>query len=389
MEINNHKQIIKNKNGLMSFGYNCFINTGIQCLRHCPSIISIFNDESTDSKLLEKALHFNQNLQDQENEDFTDLTDIDDSQNDDSQNDDKINSSKMNIKNLDLCRIYFSFKKLLIDLTNNNQVANPNNFIMACNQKVRNDNSMYNHLFNGSQNDVSEFIVFLLDIIRDVKSNKTKMTIQHQEIKTFNQKVKIDSMKNFIKIFEEDYSWIIQDFYYMMVTTTKCSNCDYMSITHDPSNNLHAEIPSCEHINLYDCIDHHLGQEKIHDWTCEKCKNKNGNLKENRLIDGPEILIIPFKRFKPNRHKNNKLITFPLLLNLSPYILGSDNTANYKLFAVANHIGSSIHSGHYTAYCRDVDSDNWFCYNDSSVSHILESQIVSNKAYLLFYKKIT
>ena len=94
----------------------------------------------------------------------------------------------MTIKNLDLCRIYFSFKKLLIDLTVNNQAANPQNFILACNQKVRNDDSIYSHLFNGSQNDVSEFIIFLLDVIRDVKSNKTKMTIKHKEIKTFNKR---------------------------------------------------------------------------------------------------------------------------------------------------------------------------------------------------------
>ncbi len=375
MDITNHQQIINNKNGLISFGYNCFINTGLQCLRHCPSIMSMFNDEDTDSKLLERAQQFNKQLQNKEN-----------TEDEDSNCDDNLN---MNIKNLDLCRIYFSFKKLLIDLTLNNQSANPNNFIMACNQKVRNDDSIYSHLFNGSQNDVSEFIVFLLDVIRDVKSNKTKMTIQHQEIKTFNQKVKIDSMKNFIKIFEGDYSWIIQDFYYMMVTTTKCSKCNYMSITHDPSNNLHAEIPNCNNINLYDCIDHHLGQEKIHDWVCEKCKNKEGNFKENRLIDGPEILVIPFKRFKPNQQKNHKLITFPFLLNLSPYILGNDSTSKYKLFAVANHLGSSIHSGHYTAYCRDIDTDNWFCYNDCNVSPIAENKIVSNKAYVLFYKKIS
>ena len=75
-------------------------------------------------------------------------------------------------------------------------------------------------------------------------------------------------------------------------------------------------------------------------------------------------------------------------MNLTPYILGNDNTANYKLFAVANHIGNSIHNGHYTAYCRDINTNDWYCYNDSAVTPIPESQIVSNQAYLLFYKKI-
>ena len=108
MEINKYQQIIENKNGLLSFGYNCFINTGLQCLRHCPSIISMFNDESTDSKLLEKAQQFNKQLQNQEEDiDNTDNTcDI----NEISCGVDKLNISQMSIKNLDLCRIYFSFK---------------------------------------------------------------------------------------------------------------------------------------------------------------------------------------------------------------------------------------------------------------------------------------
>ena len=388
MEITDHEQIIKEKNGLISFGFNCFINTGIQCLRHCPSIISMFNDEEIDSKLLERAQKFNEIIQDQNQNSDEEDDYLNESLSNLMLSEGSNNMNKMNQQNLDLCRIYFSFKQLLINLTISNKPANPNKFILACNKKVSSDDSIYSHLFNGSQNDVSEFILFILDIIRDVKSDKTEMSITHKEIKTVEQKIRIDSIKNFIKVFEKDYSWIIQDFYYMTVTVTKCNKCDYISFTHDPSNNLHAEIPSCETITLYDCIDHHLGQEKIPDWMCEKCKNKEGNIKENRIIDAPKILIIPFKRFKPNQHKNNKLITFPLILNMSSYILGDDNTAKYKLFAIANHIGSSIHSGHYTAYCRDVNSNNWFCYNDSNVSPISEANIVSNNAYVLFYQKV-
>ena len=157
----------------------------------------MFDSQEVDSRLLDRAQKFNEKIQ---NRDIStsDNSESEDSESEDSESDD-LNINKMNIKNLDLGRIYFSFRKLLLELAINDRAVNPDSFIMACNQKVRNDDSIYSHLFNGSQNDVSEFIIFLLDVIRDIKSRKTKMSIQQQEIKTFDQQIKIDSFKVFIK----------------------------------------------------------------------------------------------------------------------------------------------------------------------------------------------
>ena len=55
-------KIVNNKNGILSFGFNCFINTGVQCLRHTPSITSIFEEEENDQELLNQAHQFNQLL---------------------------------------------------------------------------------------------------------------------------------------------------------------------------------------------------------------------------------------------------------------------------------------------------------------------------------------
>ena len=59
----------------------------------------------------------------------------------------------------------------------------------------------------------------------------------------------------------------------------------------------------------------------------------------------------------------------------------------YDLFAVCNHIGPYITSGHYTAYCKNSADSKWYCFDDSTVKPITEDQIVTKSSYLLFYQK--
>ncbi len=58
----------------------------------------------------------------------------------------------------------------------------------------------------------------------------------------------------------------------------------------------------------------------------------------------------------------------------------------YDLYGVVNHSGS-ISFGHYTAYCKNKHTGKWYEHNDSSVSEVDESQIVSSAAYILFYER--
>ena len=57
----------------------------------------------------------------------------------------------------------------------------------------------------------------------------------------------------------------------------------------------------------------------------------------------------------------------------------------YDLFAVTNHFGS-LNGGHYTAFGKNING-NWYNFNDSSVSNASTSNIVSEAAYLLFYRR--
>lgn len=69
---------------------------------------------------------------------------------------------------------------------------------------------------------------------------------------------------------------------------------------------------------------------------------------------------------------------------------GGSNTVGtmYDLYAVCNHTGN-MNSGHYTAYCRNHRDGRWYCYDDTHVNPISESEVVTKGAYMLFYSRRT
>ena len=82
------------------------------------------------------------------------------------------------------------------------------------------------------------------------------------------------------------------------------------------------------------------------------------------------------------------MIDYPIEgLDMSKHILNSKGEPQiYDLFAVSNHYGS-LNFGHYTATCKNLFDDQWYDFNDSSVSRTSLSQVVSNSAYVLYYMR--
>ena len=102
----------------------------------------------------------------------------------------------------------------------------------------------------------------------------------------------------------------------------------------------------------------------------------------------PNILIVDFKRFDNNNHKLNNIIETPLTrVDFSKYVLGYNNTSYvYDLFGICNHSGGSL-GGHYTSYVKNANQ-KWYCFNDSNVTEINETSLISAKAYCYCYRKI-
>ena len=100
-----------------------------------------------------------------------------------------------------------------------------------------------------------------------------------------------------------------------------------------------------------------------------------------------------------NMRKITNLVNFPINnLNVSTWMMGkrengvtaekTDKNYTYKLYAAACHSGS-VSGGHYTCFCLH-DKSNWLEYDDQRVFQLAnnaEGEIVTPKAYVLFYKR--
>lgn len=150
--------------------------------------------------------------------------------------------------------------------------------------------------------------------------------------------------------------------------------------------------------SLYGCLDHFVAEEKLDKdnmWYCPKCKSHKEAFKKMAIMRHPKILIVHLKRFKKEIYrqhlvgfrKNSEIINFPLdNLDVSKYVVDLGNSkVSYSLFGVANHFGS-CGGGHYTAFCKNSYTKEWYNFDDSDVSKVAETEIVSDAAYVLFYK---
>ncbi|KAK4417086.1 Ubiquitin carboxyl-terminal hydrolase 17 [Sesamum alatum] len=127
-------------------------------------------------------------------------------------------------------------------------------------------------------------------------------------------------------------------------------------------------------------------------YKCSRCKSYEKAKKKLTVLEAPNILTIVLKRFRSgNLEKLNKLVQFPEVLNLSPYMSGmNDKYPVYDLYAVVVHLGimNAAYSGHYVSYVKDFRGD-WFRIDDSRVSRVDLETVLSVEAYILFYARQT
>ncbi|CAH8342898.1 unnamed protein product [Eruca vesicaria subsp. sativa] len=114
--------------------------------------------------------------------------------------------------------------------------------------------------------------------------------------------------------------------------------------------------------------------------TCKKLVTAR---KQMSVLQAPNILVVQLKRFG---RKIDKAITFGEILVLSTFMskASKDLQPEYKLFGIIVHSGFSPESGHYYAYVKNP-SGRWYCCNDSFVSPSTLQEVLSKKAYILFF----
>lgn len=105
---------------------------------------------------------------------------------------------------------------------------------------------------------------------------------------------------------------------------------------------------------------------------CAHCKTANDARVVTRIVQAPKILVVYIEPFdlRGRRLKQSIGVTERVTL------LGR----RYQLFGCVAHHGSSIHSGHFTAYVKYA---KWYQCDDSSVTATTTQW---SQAYLLFYE---
>ena len=273
---------------------------------------------------------------------------------------------------------------------NNNCIVSPNKFLNTV-HKLATVKGM--EMFTGySQNDLPEFLLFLIDCFHNSISREIKMTISGQP-ENETDKIALQCFEMIKNMYSKEYSEIWNLFYAVHVSEiTNLETGKQIKITPEPYFMIDLPIPSNNKSpTLIDCFECYVEGEILdgdNAWYNEETKQKINIRKKILFWSLPNILVIDLKRFNARNQKNQILVTFPLDdLDLTKYVIGyKKESYHYDLYVVCNHSGGVL-GGHYTAYVKNANG-KWYHFNDTSVTEVgLQESIVSPKAYCLFYRK--
>jgi ubiquitin carboxyl-terminal hydrolase 8 len=340
MEISKYQN--KGLSGLANLGNTCFINSCIQIMSHTYELNDFLDNESYKKKL----------------------------------------------KNKYDSALLIEWDNLRKILWNENCIVSPGKFIKTI-QKVAKLKKI--DIFTGySQNDVSEFLLFLIDCFHNSLSREIKMTVSgNAEDEIDNLALKCFKMIQLT--YSKDYSEIWNLFYGVNVSElTRVDNNKIISQNPEPFFMVDLPIPpDNKSPSLIDCFNYYVEGEIIENYLHEETNEKVSIKKRILFWSFPNILAIDLKRFNNRFQKNQIYVSFPLdNLDLSPYVIGyKKSNYKYELYGVCNHSGG-VMGGHYTSYVKNANG-KWYHFNDTSVAEVgLNESIISAKAYVLFYRKI-
>jgi len=335
--------------GLANLGNTCFINSCIQILSHTHELNNLLDDSTIQLKL-----------------------------------------NKQNPFDVLLLNEWDILRKLM---WSQNCTISPGRFIKQLqNISIHKEREEFS---NFSQNDSSEFFLFMIDCLHSALSRQVNIDITGIPNNELDL-LAVSCYKKMKEMYNKDYSEIYDMFYGIhvsqIISLDEPNRGSVLSNTPEPFSIINLPIPQIKQPSLIDCLELYLQGEILdgdNAWYNENTKTKQSIQKQIIYWSLPKILVIDIKRFNPYnyRNKNQVHISFPLNnLDLSKYVIGySPNQYIYDLYAICNHHGGTL-GGHYYSFIRV--SNKWFCFNDTTISEITNiDQLITPNAYLFFYRK--
>ena len=296
--------------------------------------------------------------------------------------------------------ILLEWDKLRELLWSSNCTVAPYGFVKAI-QKVA--QLKHRDIFTGhDQNDVQEFLLFIIDCFHNALAREVEMLINGQSQNETDHLAIVcySMMKN---MYKKEYSEMLSIFYGIHVSEIISSATgESLSACPEPFSVLSLSIPANKSgnssnsstVSLYDCFDLYCEAESMHGdnaWYNDKTEKKENVFRKICFWSLPEIMIIDLKRWNDNGNGNAKKshqhVDIPLTnVDFSKYVKGYNSAAYvYDLFGVCNH-GGGVMGGHYTASIKNANG-KWYAFNDTLVNEIREENVISVHSYCLFYRK--
>jgi ubiquitin C-terminal hydrolase len=289
---------------------------------------------------------------------------------------------------------WVELRELMMDPTSSRRVVMPRLFV---NQLYITAHSKKHELFSEgmSQNDISEFLTFMIDCMHNVLSKPMEMKVRGKS-ENDTDELAIQCYKMFIQTYANEYSEILPMFHgiYLSEIWSQDSKTRH-TVKPEVFLQLDVPIPSPpsdkQQITLYDCFNEFTRGEYLEGdnaWLNEKTGQKENIWKRIRFWSLPKILIITIQRFGTS-HKKMDVVNFPVNeeLDLSKYVAGyNPGKYKYQLFGVCSHIGN-LDGGHYVAYVK-TSPTVWTLYNDDCIQEVSSETIVNHHAYCLVYRRV-
>lgn len=246
----------------------------------------------------------------------------------------------------------------------------------------------------------------------NIKNINDTKNIYYQYIKNNNYFVTLYNSHVYLKkYFHNNYSPIYKIFLGLFFSSIVCLNCDKSKITYEPflsiSLSITNDTKSQNDTSLESCLEYFLKKEYLSNnnkYKCDNCNEYTNANKKMYILKKPDILIFHLKRFNQENDtitKNKHLVYFPINnLIIKNNFLEENNDMdindekkemNYNLYAIICHLGA-IDSGHYISFCKNIQNNKWYLYDDNDVKEIdinvLHKNNIMKTVVLLFYQLI-